>query len=499
MLVWQGLTTNQNNQGKQEQQPWRLDSAQNSCPARQSPIVCAANGTVISMGQILWQDTIYEAQVRELLMDRGVGSMHIKYLSRNHNSKNQVYLAGDLSELAVLPMGEVSAVTGTSLKRKAGPPIYHALLPWNWVTPDGPSPAPFTQLVYYPQYPEVRLSGFLRSSPNAPNSLMSPAQRGYEDGRLLVFGVGVNQQTYALVLSGQSPAAQSLERFRGETGQLVTVPVQHEPLTGSRESLMRELARIHRLGWLEACELPASGGMRPCRGPRCGGHTLEAHLGVSLNGSPAPDFGEWEVKQHGVTSFERPGTGHITLFTPEPNLGGYAAEGTDWFARAYGVSTADGSRFDFTGRHMVTGTPHQKTGLELTLAGYDLSTNAVTADGFVGLVDSTGALVSGWSFAKLLKHWQTKHSHAAYVPSQSLLTLPRKYRYGNRIHLAEGTRFTLFLRAMALGAIVYDPGIKTELQENGRWKPKARSQFRINVASLSHLYDAFEEVDVLAA
>lgn len=446
----------------------------------------------------LWQDEITEDRVRQLFSDNGVQSVQIKYLQRNHNSKNQVYLAGDLSELANIPMGDIEPTLGTSMKETAGGPIYHAPVPWVWIGPFGASPAPTAQLVFYPQYPEVRLSGFLRGSPLAPNVLMSISHRGQEEGRVLIFGTNVAaDRTYAMVLSGQSPAAKAFDKFRGEAGQIVTIPVKRETPTDSRGNLMLELARIHQMGWLEACELPASGVMGPCRGPRCGGHTLEAHLGITLNGAPAPDFGEWEVKQHAVTSFERPGTGNITLFTPEPDLGGYAENGTDWFARTYGVITEDETRYDFTGRHMITGNAHQKTGLELALSGYDAASKSMTADGYVGLMAPTGELVSGWSFAKLLKHWQTKHAFAAYVPSQSLMEVPRKYRYGNRVHLAEGTRFGLFLQAMARGAIVYDPGIKTELQEDGRWKPKARSQFRIGVASLSHLYDEFNEVDVL--
>lgn len=453
--------------------------------------------TLRSMQTPLWQDEITQDQVRKLLSQHGVTSMQVKYLGRNNNSKNQVYLATDLSELANMPMGEIEATAGTSTKKTAGGPIYHAWIPWNWISPTGVSPAPTAQLVFYPQYPEVRLSGFLRGSPDAPNVFMSITQRGQEDGRVLVFGTGDDEKIFSLVLSAQSPAAKFLERYRGPAGELVTLPVSTEIATDSRASLMVELARIHKLGWLEACELPASGGMRPCHGPRCGGHTLEAHLGITLNGAPAPDFGEWEVKQHTVSSFERPGTGHITLFTPEPDLGAYAANGTHWFARTYGT-TKDEVRFDFTGRHVVSGSPHQKTGLELTLNGYDVASNEMTADGYVGLVDQYGDLVSGWSFAKLLNHWREKHAYAAYVPSQNDGLIPRSYRYGHRIHLAEGTRFGLFLQAMAEGSVVYDPGIKTELFQNGVWRAKARSQFRIGVRALARLYDEFNEVDVLS-
>lgn len=153
------------------------------------------------MGQLPWQDVITEDQIRRLLADYGVQSMQIKYLSRNHNSKNQVYLAGDLSELSVIPMGDVEAISGTSTKKTAGAPIYHASVSWVWINPDGRSPAPSTQLVFYPQYPEVRLSGFLRGSPKAPNEFMSIARRGQEEGRVLIFGTGRDGHVYAVIVS----------------------------------------------------------------------------------------------------------------------------------------------------------------------------------------------------------------------------------------------------------------------------------------------------------
>ncbi|TVU66750.1 MvaI/BcnI restriction endonuclease family protein [Paenarthrobacter nitroguajacolicus] len=458
-----------------------------------------AGGNLADMGIPLWQDDITEESVRLIFMDYGVNSIQIKFLQRNHNSKNQVYLAGDLSELATLPLGDIRPSSGTSAKKTAGAPIYHAPIPWTWIGPFGSSPAPSAQLVFYPQYPEVRLSGFLRGSRDAPNVLMSPTSRGQEAGRVLIFGVNTTaDKIFGLVVSGFSPAAQAFSRYKDDSGRITTIPVREEISTDSRLNLIRELARIHAMGWLEACELPASGIPRPCRGPRCGGHTLEAHLGIPLNGAPAPDFGEWEVKQHAVTSFDRPGVGTITLFTPEPDLGAYALNGVDWFVRTHGIMGNTQIRYDFTGRHMVTGAPHPKTGLELILNGYSSRYKAMTADGYVGLVDSHGDLVSGWSFAKLLQHWQGKHAFAAYVPSQSQSdSVPRLYRYGNRVILAEGTRFGLFLEAMARGAIVYDPGIKSELNGNGRWTPKARSQFRIATKMLSCLYDEFNEVDVL--
>ncbi|MBK6989643.1 MAG: hypothetical protein IPH33_16235 [Bacteroidetes bacterium] len=53
-----------------------------------------------------------------------------------------------------------------------------------------------------------------------------------------------------------------------------------------------------------------------------------------------------------------------------------------------------------------------------------------------------------------------KHNKACYVPSKSETTAERKYSYGNRIILGQGTDFQLFLGQMACGNIYYDPELK---------------------------------------
>jgi hypothetical protein len=450
------------------------------------------------MGNEHWHDVATEREVRGLLAANGVDTFYLKALSRNHNSKNQIYLAPDLSELSLLPMGTITSNTGTSTKPGGGGPIYHAPVPWLWVDPEGLSRAPSAQLIYYPQYPEVRLSGLLQGSPNAPRDLLSIERRGYEDGRLLIFGSNDKSEVIALMLSTRSPAAHILSQYIDPKQHIVSVPVDVKVDPDSESTLLDELARIHRMGWLESRQLRTDGTFQPCRGPRCGGHTLEANLGISMNGKAAPDFGEWEVKSHKVANFSRPGIGRVTLFTPEPDAGAYWDNGVGWFAQQFGRLNAEGTRFDFTGVHAVSANPHPTTSLRLSTVGYDRASRSIAADGLIALSTVGGDLVSGWTFAKLLQHWQRKHALAAYVPVISNPVSPPEFSYGNLVHLARHTRFEMFLRALDDGLVVYDPGIKSELQRDGSWKPKARSQFRINFRSLDHLYEKFDEVDVLS-
>lgn len=449
------------------------------------------------MTEEIWQDRISLHSVRELFASVGAQQVQVKYLSRNHNSKQQIYVAGDLADLAELPLGRVTASGGTSGKPSAGAPIYRVPVDWVWLDPGGNSLAPNTKFIYYPQYPEVRLSGFLQHSPNPPSDLLSHGKRGQERGRCLLFGATSDRRIAAIVVSAKSPAAQELQQYRGKFGEIVYLPIAAGFARDSKSTLLSELSRIHRKDWIDPWRLYADGSSKVCRGTNCGGITLESELGIPSNAAPGPDFADWEVKQHAVTNLGRPGTGRITLLTPQPDEGLYAVNGTDWFTRTFGVFNG-ASRYDFTGIHKSDGSRNHKTGLSMSLTGFDSSTGHVTRDGMIALTDpSTGELVSGWTFAKLLTHWQTKHAKAVYVPSIIRRNPDPQYRYGNEIHLGIGTTFVKFLTALSAGAVYWDPGMKSELQPNGTWKPKPRSQFRVNVKDLGILYDSFQLIDIL--
>ena len=95
----------------------------------------------------------------------------------------------------------------------------------------------------------------------------------------------------------------------------------------------------------------------------------------------------------------------------------------------------------------------------------------------------------------MLKHWNRKHNQACYVPSMVQKQHNREYMYGDKAILGVGTDFQLFLKEMAIGNIVYDPGIK---MENASTSPtiKRRSQFRIKSLNLPNLYGHNEIVEL---
>jgi hypothetical protein len=452
-----------------------------------------------------WQDTITLVGVKTLLQDHDCSSAYLKYLAPNDNSKNQIYIGTDISAGSMIPTGELIHGPGSSRKPGAGSkPIYKAPIDWTWASPDGLSPAPGAKLIYYPQYPELRISGFLEYSPQAPREFLVKERRGQEDGRILVLGFTDDGKVHALLITRFSPAGRELLPFQREDSPLL-VPlslIDAKPVLEGRDLLMSELARVHSLEWIDSCQLMGDGSTRPCLGNRCGGHTIEAQLGLTANGRAEPDFAGWELKQYNLVDWHRAPSKPVTLFTPEPDLGEYTELRTTSFVRQYGRQTSE-VRHDFTGQHFVGRGPSSTTGLSLEIHGYDATLprakDRITSDGRVALVAADGTLAAGWSFAKLLEHWKRKHAQAAYVPSRSRTDQQRgtQFMYGRNVKLGEGTSFVHFLDAMAAGDLFYDPACHATLQANGRWQSKARNQIRIRHAKLASIYDSLTLVDVL--
>jgi len=110
----------------------------------------------------------------------GVSRIIFKLLSPNDNSKNQPYLAGHITDIGFLPTGEISASISSSgkisnPKRKIK---YTAPLDLSWISSEGTIyPAPKAKVIYYPQYPEVRLSGFIAGCKFDMGGWMDPAKK----------------------------------------------------------------------------------------------------------------------------------------------------------------------------------------------------------------------------------------------------------------------------------------------------------------------------------
>lgn len=429
------------------------------------------------------------SSLRMMLESHQVTRLYVKPLAPNDNSKNQVYLGPDFSALNVLPTGGIVS--------DPDKPQFKAALRFNWLRPNGQlSPAPSAQLILYPQYPEVRFSGFLRGSPDAPNDLM--ASRAL--GRLLFLGVTRQGEIIGYAASQDSALAREFRSLRGlpVAGVFVEIPVQQRGSPDGREELLREFRRIHELDWIRAKKMGKDGEITACESPNCGGLTLEAELGIRQNGVSEPDYLGWEVKQHGVANFSSINVGVITLMTPEPNGGLYKNAGVEAFVRKYGYPDRSNrtDRLNFGGVHRFS-IEHPLTKLTLTAPGFDDATGKIVdAHGGIALVAADGREAATWRFDGLMRHWNRKHRQAAYVPSQIRTEPARQYRYGDMVRLGDGTDFLRFLKALITGNIYYDPGIKVEDASSAKPKVKRRSQFRIRSADLGSLYENFESVRV---
>ena len=224
---------------------------------------------------------------------------------------------------------------------------------------------------------------------------------------------------------------------------------------------------------------------------------MEAELDIIPNGRSEPDYLGWEVKHYAVKDFSKINVGRITLMTPEPTGGFYRAEGPKEFVKKYGtVSPKQKDRMDFANTHKF-GITNDRTGLTMDIYGYDVKAKKMTdSNGYVALVDASGAPAASWDFAGLMKHWNKKHNQAVYIPGiKSSRGGSNFYHFSNMVRTAEGTDFLRLLSGFASKAVYYDPGIKVE---NMSTAPKAhlRSQFRVSTKDLGLLYHKMTDVDL---
>jgi len=426
------------------------------------------------------------------MSDNGARRILAKLLSPNDNSKNQIYLGGDFGVTNLIPAGNPVAATSGTHKH----PIFKAALDFGWLDDEGRVfTAPNAQLILYPQYPEVRMSGFLAGASWAPSDLLSVRERG----RVLLIGVSDSGKVLGYAAGSDSLLAREIEALRGlpEAGVFLDLGATDTKLTGdAKGQLLSALCAISQRGWIESWRLGSNGERLPCSGSNCVGVTLESELGITPNGRAEPDFLGWEVKALTVSRLDAPRPAAVTLMTPEPTGGDYVEKGVEQFIRRYGYPDKRGreNRLNFGGIHRV-GLRHPTTKLLLEVDGYDSETDTMLrTDGRLALTTTSGRVAASWDFPSLLKHWNRKHARAVYVPANGRASEGREYRYGQRVLLAEGTDYLAFLAAVSGGIVYYDPGIKLE-QSNGKFTTKRRSQWRVAGRALNNLYRHTAAVD----
>ena len=427
------------------------------------------------------------SSVLRRFVELGAVSAFCKPLAENDNSKQQIYLGGNLDVVQVFPFRAIEA------NSNGEDSTYKAKLDFYWVSPDSKECAKGAQLILYPQYPEVRLSGFLRGCKYAPNEFLRPVpkeQRQHNngtDGRVLFLGVTASGQTLAYLAPANSDLAKELLYRASKSGFTQESVFFNLPLFGrdSKSILLEKLAEIRNRGWQPSIRLNKNGEIQPYKARNGGGYTLEALLGVIPNGRAEPDFLGWEIKAHS--------SNRITLMTPEPTGGMYGEQGVKAFVSKFGSPTGDDTLY-FTGTHRV-GMRNDKTGLNLVVRGFSTSRALIEdVNGAVELQTDDGDCAAAWSFANLMISWNKKHAQAAYVSYEGEKILAPAYRYFSPVLLGEGTDFNRYLGALTRGLIIFDPGSKVMNASTDRSTVKARSQFRTSTQHLAVLYEKFGEV-----
>nr|WP_281720958.1 MvaI/BcnI family restriction endonuclease [Nitrosomonas nitrosa] len=428
---------------------------------------------------------------------RGVQRGFAKRLAPNDNSKNQIYLSGSFHTLQVLPVTEI---TTDRSRKDSKRDRYKAKLDFFWLSPDGGLfEAPRSQLILYPKYPEVRLSGFLKGAKKAPVAALTSR----DEGRILFLGVTDDATVIGHVASAGTPLANEAAHTLGLVSGQGLEPIlgfSGSPDATSRAVLIESLREIHEQGWVSGRRLLADGRTIPYKAPSAAGYTLEALLGIRPNADNAPDFHGWELKQHRAPLDNPLGGGPVTLIDTTPSKGIFAESRAAGFIRKYGYPDKSGieDRLNFGGVHKA-GIKQSLTGLTLVVRGFDPASGKITdVGGAIELIDEAGELAGGWPFPTLLKKWNRKHDRAAYVPCEKEMRSGQVgYRFGFVIGLGVGTSFDLLLKSVATTSTYYDPGMKIEAVSTGRSKQKVRSLFRIRARDLPRLYRQFDQVSVV--
>jgi hypothetical protein len=414
----------------------------------------------------------------------GATSVFCKPLAENDNSKQQIYLGSSFEVVQMFPFREVEA------EDRGKDSTYKAKLDFHWIGEDFSEYAIGAQLILYPQYPEVRLSGFLRGCSHAPNEHLRPIPKRSRqfnngpDGRVLFFGTTSNGETLAYLANAGSALAMEF-LHNNEQGMYRQDSVFFIlPLLGqtSRTILLGRLSEIRKGGWQPSIRLNKAGMVVPYKARNGGGYTLEALLGIKPNGRSEPDFMGWEMKAYSGN--------RVTLMTPEPDGGMYGNQGVKAFVRQYGSPSGNDTLY-FTGTHRVN-SRNSKTGLTLAVRGFNPARKVIEdVGGAVELLTDTGHCAAAWSFSDLMISWNKKHAQAAYVPYESEKVAAPAYRYLSPALLGEGTDFNRYLSAMHAGLVIFDPGSKVMKASTPKSSVKARSQFRMSVPNLGALYQRF--------
>ncbi|MFS2018211.1 MvaI/BcnI family restriction endonuclease [Massilia sp. CT11-108] len=472
------------------------------------------NAPVLSQYEYTFQNI---EELNGLLASIGAERALLKVLPKNANDKNQIYIAADFGVLFDdfdLTLSERGESTSLTKDRSApGKRIPEAVFnDFAWLRCDGTLvPAKRVKAIIYTQYPEARLSGLQAADGSMPVSLSVAYTKQYGDAkRVLVLARLPLGRCVGIVCVGLTPAfAASVAALPGMPRASACKRLQLN--TGSRYMLEMKLAGV--LGRrLRGCRLDAYGQTLPFSGTQVCGYTLEHALGIIPNSNKDGDLYGIELKTH--TQLK------VTLFTPEPDGGLYAADFSA-FMKTYGYRDADGD-YRVTGIHRAN-EQCGKSGLTLRIRelhpGPDGSIQVFPYDRTtpltpkldridVALVAADGAVAASWSLQRLMNCWGAKHNEVVYIPATKVSNsntaecaegYEHHVTFGRTVMWCRDTTTERLLQAIEDGVIYLDPAPK--LHATDASKNKRRAQWRVNdITKAAHaLYSVVEMKTVVDA
>ena len=410
----------------------------------------------------------------EALRANGADRVVLKVLAPNDNSKNQVYIGGGEAALRDLRVDlEQAEVTGEGNRT-----ALRVDQPTRWMDDSGQlAPAPTNKVIFYPQYPEARMSGFARGVPRGFGGRDLLVER--DEGRVMLLGLRGDEW---LIWVGR-PNLDQLEAL--ELRDLPRNPFR-EVLAGDAATsdaiwsdLLTRVTELTAGPPLPSVKLTSSGALLPTSptAPHASGYALEAALGIPVNATPGPDF-------RGLVELKTFTGGRLSLMTPEPTGGIYVDPGKTEFLTRWGVRSKNGRKVRFNGQHRLNETKSTNP-LLLTVDGW--------SEESPGRYDPTGALVlrdprtgenaASWQLRDMNGQWMKKHPEALYVQYERD---SGGFRLTGRLVVCQGTEFRLFMLGLRAGVAFLDPGHSMDLATGS---VHARSQWRTARNGLLALYE----------
>ncbi|WP_336356020.1 MvaI/BcnI family restriction endonuclease [Pseudomonas granadensis] len=446
------------------------------------------------------------ADIYDLLQRLGCDMAMLKFLPKNANDKNQVYWTREIQPLQTkftLKFGD-RGISASKECVKNGDSITEAVFEsYGWVDQNEQVvPVKNAKVIIYPQYPEVRLSGFTTVQNTMPRMLSVNFTKTNPNAiRLMILGRIPGGACVGLMyIDLPQSLLEEINALPGAEGsracKLLIIKQGHSHRLASR---LREVVdRPHR-----GCRLDAKGKTLPFTGTQVCGYTLEQQFGITPNSAMDGDFHGIELKVHT--------TRKVTLCTTEPDFGVYA-ENFEGFMTTHGYESTPGE-WRVTGLHRAT-VPCAKSNLTLHVREYrtvdpqNLKSGWICNDqgerqSFpydpktsltakmnaveVVLLDPAGKVAAGWSLARLMNNWGAKHNEAVYISANKSnntnakdAELGFKYEitFASKVIWCGGTSAERLLEAICAGTIFLDPAPK--FMANDRSKNKRRCQWRVN-------------------